>query len=288
MRLIDHLHERTKSHFNLSIGTGVALAALLDARDTIYIDREGKEPDIERYKGNIQNMVFNIRTLVRNIVQALPTQAKDIALLSSGVEVYDILRVEIELILSLFEGTDTKVYFFLPDYEQFYRKAYVISRGVKLTKTELLEGLIDTIDKQLNKATDLDFSLIGKTHKISLPGNTLLLSHYSQDLLNYKYTPKLMLLESHTGRILQRRDFNKRYKHPKDIDVSRLPYLEILLIILGGSHNAPFKRGIIKEVMRIADENNWTPMNTAVRIEVDLKKSDILTDLVYGYSALYK
>ena len=269
-----------KTHFDLSIGTGSAIAAIVEQERKGYIDREGKELSINRYSNNIDYLVINVETICRNIIEAIDGSVRYKAINMYQEYIYELALREITYIDNILQDKFTKgVYFFFPNYDRVYDAYYMQKKKPVPSKKELIRSTISNITYTLSrKASRLDINYISEDYKLGLNGDVLLLTHYGHDLLNLRSNKKLKLLESHTGVVIDSSKFNKKYRNNIKADVSRLPMNEVLMMILGSETITSPVRGALGMVLEVAEKYNWTPNTTIDKVRNDLSRVKELKD----------
>jgi hypothetical protein len=274
------LSNRTMSSFPLSIGTGLALESVFENTIDRY-DSDRVIPnriDINEYRYH----VFNIFTIARNILNSVPNKDKDNIIASK--EFLTVLLEEISVLETLYSDTKCQPVIFIPNYKTVYSS---LNKGkdTGITKsyveTEKMVNTIKKIEKELTIATVKD------SYKLpSLNGNVLITTSYTNDLLiNLKnYT----LLESHTGKLKSKYEFNTKYHKLGKKDILMIPFYEELLYILGDNYLVrPMKLTLRLELRELAIANDWTPRTTREKVLYDLKKSEKLSEALKGYKKIY-
>ncbi len=113
-------------------------------------------------------------------------------------------------------------------------------------------------------------------------------THLACDLLSYRTSLKLQLLESHTGELKKRLVWNTKYKKITTVELNNLPFNEKLLYILGDNTGMvqPLNIKIRRALGDVATSNNWTPNTTVDRVVFDTNKSDIVRPALGGYRSI--
>ena len=267
----DSILDRTTSGFPLSISTGLAMETLFTPIQQVY-DPSRIAPvkaDLRKYN----QLWINIATLYRNMVSASdPTTV----LMSSVDEVSHVLVQEMEVIDSLLKNEGMGLctsHFYCVDYDHVFRHVHKsIKKRVPSTARMInIDALYREVEKKLLGTT----SLVTKHEpKIKPPLNTkaLILSHYPHDLLSYKYFHQLDLLESNTGKIKTRVSWNSKYAPVGAADLSKLPFMKTLLMLLGDKaliHPNIFKLRDL--IVQTSIKRNWTPFTTREKVIFDLE-----------------
>ena len=235
MPTIPPLSERPKSGFPVSISTGLALESIFKPVIPVA-DPDRPTPEMVAV-GNYNTFIFNVATLLRNIIQSVPH--KELIYHSQAV-IHETLQEEIEYLYYLFDMHGLSASFYAHSY------AHVKSTyGDKLraANTDNQKYVQAIYDYSLSRLKSDNRVLSFKKH-LEYPRDTsgLLLSHIPWDLLSHKSFIRLDLLESHTGTLKTRKTWNTKYFKIKDTDISFLPFVEDLLVTLGDSamfHPAP-------------------------------------------------
>ena len=269
---MDVYANRTVSSFPISIGTALALETLFTGELPPY-DEDRAIPDRvdpALYKGHF----FNIKTLIRNILGAVPN--KDMALMDVEGGVFTLLQ-EIDVIKTLYrEQThgECAPYFYLLDFRRWRKYRDIV------TPREPSPGRLKEISYIENVVTsameDLEYDNNFRSYKDYITDASgvdryLITTHYPHDLLSYKRLRRLALLESHTG-ILKERDkwYTKYHKVGKE-DMSTLPFLERLLYFFGD--NVMFQPRRLTDRRRLLDlsrRKRWTPHTSEEKVRHNL------------------
>lgn len=256
---------RTLSHFSLSIGTGLALRPFFSSTGAKYKDGEGETPFTPMDLGETDVFLFNVATLMRNILSAVQfTHFEQF----EAQALYLTVEEEIEVIKDLFKnnGTICKPVFYYRDYAAYTAKY----AGLKKTKFKSStsprvikeEALILQVTKALKKSgSAIEFT------KSPVNNRALILSHYCNDLLAYPKFRQLLLVESHTSQILGRDKWNKKYHRFGDRDLSSLPFLKNLYWVFGDNTLVqPESSAKRLALLELAERARWTPATTADKV----------------------
>lgn len=260
------LDTRIISSYPISISTSLALETLFDPRLPPYDAQRIVPPRADLHK--YQEMWFNVLTLFRNLAGSVDknvflTQRIDILAYT--------LEQEIEVIKSLFqvEGMGLcKPRFYCFQYETLNK----VDPRIKLRQdnTEYqkqFKSMFFDVLKLLVKRMDIlitDYDLPRSNQ------NALIMTHICYDLLNYKRFNRLDLLESNTGKVKSRNEWNSKYYPVSGRDMSHLPFLRSLLLVLGDKvliHPSDIK--IRKMILDISEQRGWTPLTTIDKIRQD-------------------
>lgn len=276
---------RTTEGIGVSISTALALSRFFkdrikdDERDLMFIN-------INDYP----NIIFNSHTLIRNIVNAYDGDVrKDILTNNIDSDIIDVLLDELHVITTALENFKTQPVLFLPDYtpiKQHILKDYV--KTTKLTQNDLHFELSHRITQKISNMS-LPIPTISKGFK--LPYNRdrfLLLTHMTLDLLNIKHNPQMELLESHTGRIKTKDQFNTKYRKINKIDLDHLPFDEIIIYIMGdNTFIRPMPLTIRRETLTTSIKYNWTKFTTHRKVMINLRKNKKISDAIKNLKTFY-
>lgn len=265
------LTDRTTSGYPLSIGTGLAFESLFAPRQPPH-DPERKPPqmvDVTKY----QEIWINLFSLFRNIAGAV---SREVFLSASEHDLKEVLNQEIEVINSLFSNEG----------QSLCKPIYYFCTYDKLTKTanQAVKFRTDNTDFQkffrfkLMRCMELIFKETDEHYKLDssikpkVRFNSLIMTHVPYDLLSYKHFGGLTLLESHTGKLKTRREWNTKYFPVIDNDMSNLPFERKLLLIFGDRVLIqPGEMKLRRKIVDIANSCNWTAMTTLEKIMLDFQ-----------------
>lgn len=264
------LEDRVISALPLSISTSLAFESLFEPQLTPY-DPARQIPN-KVSVSDYQEMWINLTTLFRNLSQSID---KNIFLNSSEYQLADVIESEMDVINSLFvvEGKNLcKPLYYALSYESLHRHKFGRQIKVRPDKTDFQklyhQKLMDTLKvlhkRQFYHQGDLD---IRPENRI----NGLILTHIPFDLLSHRHFHRLDLLESNTGKLKPKHQWNTKYYPVGDRDLSILPFCRKLLLVLGDRVLIqPSDIRLRRLILDIAEHRNWTPMTTLDKINLDL------------------
>ncbi len=273
--------DRTYSSFPLSIGTGLALESLFENT----IDRYDKTRDIpnklkvDDYKFH----VFSVYTLARNIIAATNVKNRDLVIYNK--DFMNAVLEEINVIGGLYNNTKCKPIIFMPNYTKV---AQVLNYGKESATGKLYNELVKlyTVLKDLPKKASLP--VITDFKMVTTEGKVLITTSVVADLLNVKNIRQLSLLESHTGRLKEKIDWNTKYHSIGSKPLEVFPFMEELLYILGDNTiTCPLKLSVRTELFNIAHDNNWTGKTTREKVIYDISKSSLIKEIFTNYKKLF-
>lgn len=285
-------NERTTSSFGLSIGTSLTMESIFGIDNKSYdATRIFTRVDVSKY----EFYYINVLTLLRNIYTSVNSSELSKVIDKSEHKKYvlDILFNEFEILNRLFDGHECKIAYFLPDYSSVSDKTFLRVNS-KVPMKDIIHTTSLTLYRDIsNELEELNVNVLEDTHKLDKSSKkTLITTHIAVDLLNYKYVRELDLLESHTGVLKTKKEFNCRYPKSKVYDRDRLPFNEVLLRLLGDNLVLPKPlvnyRSSIGEISKLF---NWTPLTTETKVIENLKSNkDIRNDInvILQYSKSYR
>lgn len=277
---------RTVGETGLSIGTHLAMETFFSNNMLEVFD-----PDREFVKvdpNNYTHHVFNIYTLVRNIINSVTdTKIKEDILLHS--DFIPTLKRELKIITSLYGGCKCKPVLFYPNYDKIYKR-YNNNKETGITVVYKEHMMIKSVLEKLDARETIHSCNNGKGYTIPKMDiekpSVVITTNIPVDLFNFK--GKIDLLESHTGKIKTPSMFNSKYHTIGKADLSHLPYVEELVYLLGdGTIVLPCKISIRKAVYDISKEFNWTPKTTREKVLANLKRDVNIQAALKGFSRSY-
>lgn len=264
------VHDRATSGFPLSISTGLAMESIFQPKQEVY-DKDRKPPQkiaLNQY----QEIWINIFTLFRNLISACDKAA----ISNTGPqEISDVLEMEIDTINGLFgnEGNNLcQPRYYVCDYQYALRGMHhsIQLRNETSTQQLMLKSLWEGARKKMVGHTDEIYEFkpeIKPPHKSS----SMILTHIPYDLLSYTNFHKLDLLESNTGKLKTRRQWNSKYYPVGKSDLSHLPFIKMLLMVFGDK--TLIQPGIYKlreQILEASVKRHWNPLSTREKLLLDL------------------
>lgn len=283
-QLPDLYNEMVIGSTNTSVGTHLALESIFTNNIEVKFDPEREIPkvNINNYKYHI----WNIYTIVRNILQAIPHKNKFEILMDKHFS--KVLAREVSNIASmyLFE-TECQPLLFFPDYGRIY-KGMNINKKEGYTKVYEEHMAVKDILTKFKKSGILKSTNDGKGYKIPmLEGRLLLTTNLAVDLCN---RVSVDLLESHTGALKKKYDFGTKYHSLGENKMDNIPFFERLLYILGDKTIIkPMHITMRRDIVKLASENKWTGRTTREKVFYDIQKkaTPMLRDTWNGYTEFY-
>lgn len=267
-----------------SVGTHLALETIFnkEIKDKFDPEREIKPIKIDNYKYHI----WNIYTIVRNLLQAIEHKNKVEVLMDKNFS--KVLAREVSNIASMYMfDTECQPLLFFPNYGMIY-KGMNKNKKDGFTKVYEEHMMVNELLTKFKKSGILKTVNDGKGYKLpGLDGKVLITTNLAVDLCN---RGDIELLDSHTGIIRKRYEFNNKY-HPIGTDkLSYIPFLEKLLYILGDrSIIKPMNIIIRRDLTNVASESKWTGRTTHEKVSYDILKkgTPTLQAAWSGYKSFY-
>jgi len=262
----DILSNREYGQLPVSIGTSLAIESVMG----ILPEHETQNPEIH----NFETLWINVRTLLRNVVGSIPSEQK---VQLNPEELTDTLVLEMRILEETINKTTfsrTQVKFYITTFKSFLR---TFNHSIpKYPKTErqkfhhalekaALEPFMDK-DESPYPVEVYDVKLETKA------GKSLILTHQPIDLLSRYEFKQLVLLESHTGNLKGPADWTSKLTGGKNL--TRIPFNKLTLQVFGdGETFSTFPIKIKRELIRIAEEDNWTVNTTQEKMRYSINKA---------------
>lgn len=210
---------------------------------------------------------INVRTLIRNLLNTLDTEAKMMLDSQSvGAAVVEEMNT-LEPWLSMID-TPYRVNFYFTTRRSltsiFPQALFKIPKTPKQRlEHDLTEDALEYIIKARQDVTLFDVALEGKGKSV------LLVSHQPIDLLSRYNFDDLLLLESHTGKVKGPAYWSSKLQGKGS---ENLPFNPLTLQIFGdGDTFVGFPRKMKNEIINLAQARGWTPITTKSKIESDFQ-----------------
>jgi hypothetical protein len=256
-----------KTTFPISIATAIAIQSICG------FDPEGIPLKTGVQVKHFKCLYLNIRTLMRNFLGGQDPELRrtlnvndiihgivsDIRIISEIVNRYAPNGIKIVPYLctfgdlknifpnAVFREMKTDI-----QREYFYLENAMVSHFMSLYKNNINVG----------------FKLFNTKFKDVAEKETLILTHLPIDLLNENKFSRLVLLESHTGKLKTNVEWNTKLKNFKPIH-QRIPFNEVTIQFFGdtGDMFAPVASPKVKDrLAEISEEYHWTPLTTISRM----------------------
>lgn len=267
----DILAARTISALPVSVGTSLALESIFKPQlPPIDEDRIiPQQVNLTDYQG----FWFNLSTLYRNLFSSV---TKEDAVRASPGDWVEALIQEIDFISELVatESTNrTRAYFYICEYTGLRSNNFVQLRADTTESQKVFRAIhnqsIGATLKHFKERKNEDFFIFDHDVKPKTAHSAMIMTHVCQDLLSYKNFRRLDLIESHTGILKSKHQWNSKYHNGKEL--SMMPFMEGLLKVFGDSQTyKPMDVRLRKAIIELAIEKRWTPVTTEAKIKMDL------------------
>lgn len=259
------LSERETGQIPVSIGTSLAIESILG----IYPEKETNNPAIRK----IDDLWINVRTLLRNMIGAVPTEDK-VSL--DPNDLINSLKEEMVIIKDVIDKqslNQVNTTFYICSFRSLLKD---FKRAVlKFPKTER-QKFIHAIEKHVVdfflKEEDNEFFKKFDINIKTKSRKTLMLTHQPIDLLSRYGFIQLRLLESHTGNIKGPTEWTTKLTGGKNL--TRIPFNKLTLQVFGdGEMFSTFPMKLKKELIEIAEKEKWTFNTTMEKMRYGISKA---------------
>lgn len=257
--------QRVVGKYPISIATSLAFEGLAD---TLEDGKRYASPPIFNYE-----MVWiNLRTLIRNLQGAIERELQD------KIPIKDIIyaiTAEMSIINSLtseISNGKCQTKFYVCDYRslpKLYPKAQI--KELKTERQKFQASLESTIITEIfkdnqyleNPVVHFDTSIRPDSKMRSV-----ILTHLPFDLLSYEHFNILDLIESHTGVIKKKHQWNTKLLNGKEL--IRIPFDKMTVQLFGDSGGmlSPYPPDLRKGLIAVAEKYRWNTLVTKERIRL--------------------
>ena len=250
---------------------------------------DGPKADPSRWN---QVVLINLLTLSRNIIQAIPA-ASQFDLRSDDVT--EVVLTEMDILRQSLNAYSpgVQVEFYLPDYKLIYidfpmakprlfntkNKQFVqqMMLDVRAKLKELIEEENKKRDERKQEPLPIRIMRGWKLDKDKR--KTTVLTSFPTDLLSQYQFPALTLLESHTGAVKSRREWNTKLNWHKKEDIVNMPFMKFTLQVFGDDvffiqQNLKVKQWVVD----MSKRDRWTPITTESTIRGSIGKVKHVAD----------
>lgn len=275
MDLLTKVQNRELGEFPVSFGTSMAILLVGDSNK--------ESPSIKEAKEKPEQLWINIGTLFRNMESVIDKTVT--AKLTSDITV-PVLLEEIRLIVNYVReiyADKMRVVFYQSDYVWLHKE--FPRAGVKTPTTELqknydriLKQTLRAIKKPMRDLIKEDFTLGDRAYVDyhvfedfpQAEFKTLwVLTHHPVDLLGFKRTKKVQLLESQTARLRSKYEWNAKLTGKK---VEHMPFNKLTIQIFGdqGTNFSSMGAKYKKVLFDVAKERKWNPTTSVTMVDYHL------------------
>jgi len=221
----------------------------------------------------VPELWINVRTAFRNFYSVIANDDKKYV----GPEhIYPALLNELELIResvkTITQGS-TKVVYYYCDYSDLARHLpHAVVREATTENQKRYNSIEwNLFQVLLKEATQFEIREF-KTAITGSPVSCLMMTHYPVDLLWAKSFGKLRLLESHTGAVKSKSEWNTKLTNGKQL--TQIPFNYFTLQIFGDNNNliSAMSPKIKSVVVDLAEKHRWTTVTTMDRIRFSVSE----------------
>jgi hypothetical protein len=260
--------ERDVGQIPVSIGTSLAFEGLLG----IHPNQPVQPTNVK----TIQTIWINIRTLARNLFQAVPTEKALEMDYTNSVQVL-LNETQVLPVALTQHGYTGKIRYYLASKDAvkwaFPKANFKELKSPKQIAYDMFERFVSIELYQQMKAANMDVMEIDRKPKAG-EGIVALLTHYPHELLWKPQFSRLLLLESHTGKL---KTYNTWYTKLNGISENEypMPFTEFTLQVFGdGELIAPQQpRKILTELKQLSKDKKWTGITTPDKLYHDIMSS---------------
>lgn len=212
---------------------------------------------------NDTDFLINIRTLIRNAINCFNDKEN---LRTVLVHIRDRIDADITAI-KLRLGFTTNVIVYASNYEALAKDTILIPNVIPKTKKQLLQhDLEEQSFKLCKELINHTFNKVLTNTGLSNDRTVFVMTHYPVDLLGANTFRDLALVESHTGLIKTRLEFNTKLNIKKEYR-EYIPFTELTLKLFGDKTlYAGHNRVTRNKIFEIAQKYSWTPNTTQSRL----------------------
>lgn len=253
--------ERTMSAYSVSIGTCLALESITNTGE---FEGVHDTPPVN----TIDRIYLNLRTLVRNAINAF--ESKDQYDLNANTVIECVEEDFEEYRTTVMDfNSNCEVVLYLCDYRELHEVfPYCKFKNASTAKQNIIEAVTNDVLRYYQE--EYKDSLIVSRWKLEgAKKRCVIQTHLPLDLMSHKYFSELKLLESHTGKIKERREWHTKIHGVKDVVIPL--NLAMLQIFGDGTMISPQDLKARKMLVAIADKRGWHPMTTNDKIISDIK-----------------
>lgn len=273
--------ERKLGANSLSIGTDLAVEAVFPNLPKYTDDIKYTQGDIDTYDFHI----WNVYTIVRNFVNSVPN--KDYTSVMRNTLFLPLLIEEVDRLHRLYDGMKCKIVMFYPVYKQVYKNYNVNKEVVNTNPYSMHLAIKSFLESDHGKKVFIQYRRPdhrwSKKYRLN---NLLVTTHIPCDLFNANKT--INLLESHTGVIKTKEEFNTKFHKLGSESLTSLPFMEELLYIFGDNQIVfSLPVGIRRKVVKLATEKEWFVHSKEDQIVRDIKNDSELKSILHKFNRIY-
>ncbi|AEH03487.1 hypothetical protein AVT69_gp061 [Pseudomonas phage PhiPA3] len=259
------LIEREVGQIPVSIGTSLAFEGILGIHPA-----EPKQPiDVK----SVKEIWVNLRTLARNLWSAVSTSDVHSVNPRDAVEIL-LNEVQTIPVALLQANSKIKVRYYIASTDEvkwlFPKAAFKEAKTPKQMAYEVYERYAAIELLQRMKEENIEVMEIARKPPRA-DGTVALLTHFPHELLWKEHFNRLLLLESHTGKIKPYQMWYTKL-HGIKADDQQLPFTKFTLQVFGdGVLLEPQSKAIKGQLKQLAKTRKWTPVTTQDKLYHDIQ-----------------
>ncbi|UQT02870.1 hypothetical protein TOTORO_00070 [Serratia phage vB_SmaS-Totoro] len=263
MNAYDVLAQRAVGELPISIGTSLAIEALANKAGTTGVG--GKE-----YSDRYGALWINIRTLYRNIYESVENTKRS---LLTPEAIASTLIEEVQYIQRFASGKIEHLQLYHREYADLLRrfpKAFIRVPNTPFQK-QYDAFMNKTIDLVLARDDSQSIEWDKGSELRGEPTKALIITNYPVDLLSRTKFTQLRLLESHTGTIKSKSQWNSKLTEGKNLKM--MPFNEFTIQVFGDGPTQFLRMPIAirRAVIDTAIKYKWSPMTTMEKIRQNIQ-----------------
>ena len=215
---------------------------------------------------------INIYTLIRNFLDCIEGDTDDKVKMFKKHQFDRFVKElsnDINVIAELL-GDKITVYLYRPDYTKLSKN---LDNFKQLDEFTSIRYYLLKYQKQISESveTNIKFSVTDTNHRLPKNNNVLITTHIPMDLLNFSNNHNVFLLESFTGVLKGRKEWNTKYHKLGKKDMSVFPFYEELYWILGDNmFIKPQPVKVREQLYKVALDKNWNSSTGKNKMLYDL------------------
>lgn len=263
---------RVTNAANISVGTSLALETIVP-HWPVFDPARAAPPKVSLHA--YTRVYFNMLTLLRNIHNAIPREVRDSV---NSQSLGETLAEEAWEVVSAVQNSSAgacKGFIYYPSYFGISLKYPMGKLRVPTTpKQKAIHALFDDAASVAAKILETNHKEHFKRFKVDLEpgsfGSTLLMTHYSIDLLSEHRFGKCELLESHTGVVKKKNMWYTKLFGGKNYP--NMPFNSLTLQVLGDDHQFhPWESKVKNALVEMSKQHRWSWATTKSKMALDIR-----------------
>ena len=257
---------------NREMGTQVpvSIATALALESAMGLSEDHPEHKQKPPLQSVDALWVNLRTLIRNIMGAIPTQDQDKVFPDP---LLDALTAELRIIASAVQMNTQRRCKLVPYVQSYHSlKSQYKNCFIREPKTPKQEFFAELESNVLRRIPEMHLDMAVVQSDMKLPQNSddaLIITHMPLDLLSRYEFSRLRLLESHTGKVKAYTSWNSKLTGGKEL--SRMPFNHVTLQFFGdGVHFNTFPMKEKKQIIELAEARRWNPTTSLDKMRMDI------------------